>query len=247
MLNIVICDDDKETCVNLKKVFKETVEFEYRLYEFHDYNFNFHDYILYNNIPTIYILDIELNNENIDGYGIAKKVRKTRAYKDEIIFLSSYTSGIINTYKYKIKPVDFIEKSSYCYLDVVNAVNEAKARIESRIMEEDSGVVLINEGKDLYRIKYKDIIYIEKIKNSKKVEIKTLILGEQTTKDTYTTYKAIEKIFEELDDRFFQISRSVIINKNYIKHACSNGQVTMLDNKIIISSAKKVKELKDEL
>ena len=246
MVNVVICDDDTQICVKLKKCLKENLKFEYRLYEFHDFDLNFHEYILYNNIPTIYILDIELQNAKTDGYGIAKKIRKARAYNDEIIFLSSYTSGIINTYKYKIKPVDFIEKTNYYSLDIVNAVEEAKLRIDSRVVEEDSGSLLISEFKELFRIRYKHIISIEKIKNSKKVEIRT-ISDPCCSKEVYTTYKAIEKINEELDDRFCQISRGVIINKNYIRSVSSSGQVVMTNGQIFVTSAKKIKELKDEL
>ena len=239
MVNVVICDDDTQICVKLKKCLKENLKFEYRLYEFHDFDLNFHEYILYNNIPTIYILDIELQNAKTDGYGIAKKIRKARAYNDEIIFLSSYTSGIINTYKYKIKPVDFIEKTNYYSLDIVNAVEEAKLRIDSRVVEEDSGSLLISEFKELFRIRYKHIISIEKIKNSKKVEIRT-ISGPCCIKEVYTTYKAIEKINEELDDRFCQISRGVIINKNYIRSVSSSGQVVMTNGQIFVTSAKKI-------
>ncbi len=246
MVNVVICDDDTQICVKLKKSLKENLKFEYRLYEFHDFDLNFYEYILYNNIPTIYILDIELQNAKTDGYGIAKKIRKARAYNDEIIFLSSYTSGIINTYKYKIKPVDFIEKTNYYILDLINAVEEAKARIGSRVMEEDSGSLLINEFKELFRIKYKHIISIEKIKNSKKIEI-TAVPDSSCNKEIFTTYKAIEKINEELDDRFCQISRGIIINKNHIKQISASGQIIMSNGQIFISSAKKIKELKDEL
>ncbi|QSX05816.1 LytTR family transcriptional regulator DNA-binding domain-containing protein [Sedimentibacter sp. zth1] len=247
MLNIVICDDDNEMCLNLKKSLIQNIEFEFKLHIFHDYDLNFHEYILYNNIPSIYIFDIELNNTNVDGYGIAKKVRKAKSYSDEIIFLSSYTSGIINTYKYKIKPIDFIEKSSYCYLDVISAVNEAKLRIDARALENDSGALLINEGKDTYRIKYKNIICIEKIKNCKKVEITVVKANDNLDKNIYTTYKAIEKIYEELDDRFSQISRGVIINKKFVKKVSSNGQVVMANGNIFMTSVKKTKELKDEL
>lgn len=246
MVNVVICDDDPQICVKLKKGLKENLQFEYRLYEFHDFDLNFHEYILYNNIPTIYILDIELQNAKTDGYGIAKKIRKARAYNDEIIFLSSYTSGIINTYKYKIKPVDFIEKTNYYILDIINAVEEAKTRIDSRIVEEDSGSILINEFKELFRIRYKHIISIEKIKNSKKVEIR-IIPEPCYGKEIYTTYKAIEKVNEELDNRFCQISRGIIINKNHVRHISSSGQVVMSNGQIFMTTAKKIKELKDEL
>lgn len=247
MINIVICDDDNETCLKLKKILVQNLEFDYKLHIFRDYDLNFREYILYNNIPSIYVLDIELNNSDIDGYGIAKKIRKEKSYGDEIIFLSSYTSGIINTYKYKIKPVDFIEKSNYCSLDVVAAINEAKQRLEAKLIEEDSGALLINQNKETYRLRYKNIIHIEKIKNSKKVEITVIKADDNISKNIFTTYKAIEKIFDELDGRFSQISRSVIVNKNYIKQVSSSGQVVMQNNSVFITTAKKIKELKDEL
>ena len=203
--------------------------------------------IFYIIILLLYILDIELKNAKTDGYGIANKIRKARAYCDEIIFLSSYTSGIINTYKYKIKPVDFIEKTNYYTLDVLEALNEAKARIDSRIVEEDSGSLIISECKEIFRIKYKHIVSIEKIKNSKKVEIRTINDCCTNDKNLFTTYKAIEKINEELDDRFCQISRGIIINKNLIKQITSNCQIYMINGQAFITSAKKIKELKDEL
>jgi len=57
----------------------------------------------------------------------------------------------------------------------------------------------------------------------------------------------LEKINEELDDRFCQISRGIIINKNLVRHISSSGQVVMTNGQIFITSAKKIKELKDEL
>ncbi|AAO35225.1 LytTR family transcriptional regulator [Clostridium tetani] len=82
----------------------------------------------------------------------------------------------------------------------------------------------MNKKKRSYKLKYnhryiivlfKDINYIETIKNNRKVVL-------CTSNSRLEFYDILKNLSSLLDDNFIQIHRTTIINKNYIKNVCKN-------------------------
>lgn len=165
MINIVICDDDKSFTANIKKKLKENINFEYNIFSYENYTKEFLSYIKSNKVSTIYILDIDLKNKDTNGLYIARKIRQLRNYSDEIIFFTSYEKYIKYLINSLINPTAYILKSCYDDDNLVNAVNTAYNFIIMRNdpSNNDTGEIAICESKVDYRIKFKEIIYIEKL------------------------------------------------------------------------------------
>ena len=86
-----------------------------------------------------------------------------------------------------------------------------------------------------YLIKYQDIIYIEKMKDSKNSIIKTF-------KNDYYIQKPLSEIITILDKRFIKISRSFIVNLEQVNsYDRKNNIMNLKNNYIITEISRKVK------
>ncbi|WP_413828547.1 LytTR family transcriptional regulator DNA-binding domain-containing protein [Methanobrevibacter sp. UBA46] len=241
MLNIVLCDDNIEFCGKIAKLLKKRIEFDKKIYIFNKYNEIFKDYIEQSDRHTIFILDINFKNEDTDGYGIAKKIRKLRNYDDEIIFLTNYTNMSPSIIKHKIQPIDFIIKSDYCINDLLTAIKKGKEEIEIREEETDTGILIVHENKAIYKLRYKYIIYIDLLENSRSVLIK---MCPNYIKNELYVVSSINSINKRLDGRFFQISRTSIINKDYLEFADPyEKKVGLKYNNVLEGSEEKIRAL----
>ncbi len=216
MLNIVLCDDNTEFCDKIAKELKKKFQNDIIIHKFHEYDSDFKDYIEKKTVPAIFILDIDLHSNNTDGYGIARKIRKIRNYNDEIIFLTNDTLMSPNIIKHKIQPIDFIIKSDYGLGELVAAIKKGNKEIITRQEETDTGVLIVYKKKACYKLRYKYILYIELQGDSRSVLIK---MKPNYMEGELEVVSSINAIMKKLDDRFFRISRTTIVNKDFVSLA----------------------------
>lgn len=244
MINIVICDDDKKFIDKINQEIKENIKFEKNIYTYYSFTEGFKSYIATNTISTIYILDIDLNSRDENGFYIAKKIRQMRNYNDEIIFFTSYDKYIHNLIGSLIRPVSYIIKSCYDN-NLIEAINMASSFIELRNKDKDkdndTGEIAICEFKVDYRLKFKDILYIEKIKGNKYIIIKT---KPNLTKNEFKILYNISSIKNRLDSRFCWLNRGIIINKDYIKYVdVKNNTIGLESGDVLIGTSDNIKIL----
>lgn len=241
MLNIVLCDDNIKFCDKVRKQLEDELPVDYYIQSFYKLDSNLEKYIENNKEYTIYILDIDLKSEDIDGYSIAKKIRQSRNYNDEIIFLTNVKQISKKIISYKIQPIDFIEKSGYYMVDLLKAIEIGKDNILAREEDSDTGVIPLYSDKALYNVSYKYIIYIELLNDSRNMKIK---MHPDYMKSEFYITSSINTVIKKLDERFFQISRSAIINKDYIS-ACdiNTKKVVLKYGSSLLGSEQRLKEL----
>ncbi|WMJ75998.1 MULTISPECIES: LytR/AlgR family response regulator transcription factor [unclassified Sedimentibacter] len=241
MLNIVLCDDNIEFCNKIAGKLKEKINVDKKIHIYNKYDENLIKYIEENKDHTIFILDIDLKSKEADGYSIAKKIRKLRNYDDEIIFLTNYTKLSPKIIKHKIQPVDFIIKSDYCINDLLIAIKKSKAQIDAKEEETDTGMMVVYENKAMYKLKYKDILYTELLEDSRSVMIK---LKPDYIKTELYVVSSVKSIMKKLDSRFFRISRTRIINKDYLTFADPyDKKVGLSYGYVLEGSEERIKEL----
>ena len=211
-LNIAIVDDlieDIEFTRNILKAWAEEKGVEYISEEFssaESFLFRFSEKKDYD----ILLLDIEMGG--MDGVNMAKLIRKENE-SAEIIFITGYSDYIsegyeVNALHYLMKPVN--EKK---LKEVLSKAKERLKKNEKRLQIEVNDEMLLIP---LYEIKY-----IEVMKNYVTIHAK---------KD-YTVRKTLSEIETELDDRFFRIGRSFIVNLKEIE------RVTKAEVKLIGGSS----------
>lgn len=144
----------------------------------------------------ILLLDIEMGN--INGVELARTIR--RGNKEvQIIFITGYMEYILDGYEvealhYLIKPVS--KEKVHAILD--RAVEKLGQRKRALFLEKQGEAV---------RIPFYEITYLEVQKNY------VTIHG----KEAFTVKKTLGEIQKELDENFFRVGRSYIVNLNAIR------------------------------
>ncbi|MDY2901909.1 MAG: LytTR family DNA-binding domain-containing protein [Bacilli bacterium] len=143
----------------------------------------------------VLLLDIEM--KKMDGVSLAREIRKTNK-NVQIIFITGYSEYIAEGYdvealNYLMKPF----KTEKLY-EVLN-------KAVTKIIQNEKHLIL-NTFDEIIRISLHDIIYIDVDRNYTTIH----------SNKNYTIKMTLADIEQELDERFFRISRSIIINLKYI-------------------------------
>lgn len=143
----------------------------------------------------ILLLDIEMGE--MDGVTMAKKLRKENDTV-QIIFITGYSDYISEGYKvaalhYLMKPVK--EEKLFSVLD--RAVEKLAKNEKVLNLEKNGEMVRV----PVYQIKYAEVFgnYVSIYAN-----------------DTITVKMTLGELEKELDERFYRVSRSAIVNLTYI-------------------------------
>ena len=203
MINFIVCDDKKyfiDEVINIIDSVMINNNQLYNKFEFNEYNDEFIK-IIYSNLEyKIYILDIEVNQNS--GIDIARKIRNIDI-NSMIIFITSYyekyTKDIL---KSKFMFLDFIDKKDDYKKELSQTLEYAISNIQKK------NIIRFKSQGILYTLSANDILYIKRDKD-RKCTIKT-------STNEYVVSNTLVELYELLDDRFEQCSKSCIINKDRI-------------------------------
>ncbi|MEE0451426.1 LytR/AlgR family response regulator transcription factor [Peptacetobacter sp.] len=225
MVNIVICENDKNDQEFVKDKVVEIlddldIEYEIKVY-------NSGDDLLegYDKYTDIILLDIQM--DGLDGMETARKIRE---FDDnvEIIFITSFVEYAlegyeVNAYRYLLKPV----KDENLMTSLINCLNDRNFVKRS---------IVIKEGDTRIKISLKDIMYIEVQGNDITVH---------TLKDTYRTKGTMSNFETEINsDMFVRCHKSYLVNLEYIKSIKRYTSILVNDEEVPLSR-NKYKEIKD--
>lgn len=225
MVNIVICENDKNDQEFVKDKVVEIlddldIEYEIKVY-------NSGDDLLegYDKYTDIILLDIQM--DGLDGMETARKIRE---FDDnvEIIFITSFVEYAlegyeVNAYRYLLKPV----KDENLRTSLINCLNDRNFVKRS---------IVIKEGDTRIKISLKDIMYIEVQGNDITVH---------TLKDTYRTKGTMSNFETEINsDMFVRCHKSYLVNLEYIKSIKRYTSILVNDEEVPLSR-NKYKEIKD--
>ena len=144
----------------------------------------------------ILLLDVEMGK--IDGVTMAKKIRRGND-TIQIVFITGYSDYIADGYDvaalhYLLKPV----KKDQLFKVLDRAVEN---------LNKNEKEIIIKTAGEIYVIPINEIKYVEVRQNYITIHGKQDITNKQT----------LQAFAKELDDRFYKLGRSYIINLNYIR------------------------------
>ncbi|BDR85826.1 LytR/AlgR family response regulator transcription factor [Clostridium tetani] len=122
---------------------------------------------------------------------------------------------MINVFQYKLRALDFIDKNYNLKKQLKESLLIATNILNKKENEQEEKKLQVKVQSQIYNVLFKDINYIETIKNTRKVVL-------YTSNSTLEFYDTLKNLSSLLDDNFIQIHRTTIINKNYIKNVCKN-------------------------
>lgn len=238
MLNIFICEDD----CNQRNYISDTVA-KVVLMENYDLSLKLvtaNPYELLENIceteTGIYFLDIDLSCD-MNGLSLAQEIRK-KDKRGFIVFVTTHSEMSYMTFSYKVEAMDFILKDNpdEMKIKIKQCIVDAYKRYSSP-QNLDSKVFKYAIGDKEYCIKMKDITYIETSDTPHKLVL-------HSSNCIQEIQGVLKDVLELLDDNFYMIHRSFIVNKEYIQTINVKDKiVNMKDGSVCFMSRNRIKEL----
>jgi len=160
----------------------------------------------------VLLLDVEMGK--MDGVTLAKKIRAGNK-EVQIIFITGYMDYILDGYEvealhYLLKPV----KSENLFPVLVRAVKR---------LEENTKALLVRPDGESVRIPHYEIRYFEVTGNY----VTIYANGEYRVKATLGHFE------QELDDVFFRVGRSYIVNLKLVRKV-SKGELLLMDGTVLL-------------
>ena len=212
-ISIAICDDSKidsdfvhnilKKWANSKNIAISTEIFS----SAEEFLFNYED----NKSYDILLLDVEMGK--IDGVELAKRIRSVNKLV-QIIFITGYSDYIAEGYEvaalhYLMKPV---KSEKLC--EVLNRATEK--------IRKDEKILTFNSGDEIFRVPIYTIKYADVRLNYVTIHANEDITVKMTLKELATM----------LDERFYRVGRSSIINLVYITRV-TRSDIYLRDGSII--------------
>ena len=239
MINFIICDDEEI----FRNLIKEKVDscmmkctIEYKTHFFESYNEEFFEFIGNTNDFNVYFLDIQTSDG--DGTDIARYIRyKLSDWSSLIVFVTNYSEYENEMLTSRLDILDFIKKTKQGYEQLEKVLSIV-------LFKYQKGFNCLTFERDhiVYKIKYIDIVFIER-----EFDSKTCLIYTRTGE--YKINKSLSDIEKLLDDRFFRTHRSAIINVDkVIEYDTKNNKVIFSTGEVIdLVSRNKRKELKERV
>lgn len=157
------------------------------------------------------LLDIEMGE--MDGVSLAKQVRRTNELM-QIVFITGYSDYITEGYEvaalhYLMKPVK--EEKLFAVLD--RAVER---------LHKNTKVLTLETAEEMVRVPLYQVSALEVQRNYVTVH----------TRQDYTVKKSLSELMEQLDERFFRVGRSAVVNLNDISRV-TRSDIYLTDGRSI--------------
>ncbi|HBA48830.1 MAG TPA: DNA-binding response regulator [Lachnospiraceae bacterium] len=213
-LKIAVCDDDASQREYLIGILDAWSERNRHLTEVKQYTrakeFLF-DYSAEKDFDIL-LLDIEMPGMN--GIELARKIRQESTVV-QIIFITGYyeyfSDGFdVSALHYLLKPVN---EQKLCPI-----LNRAADNLAYR-----QRAVLVSDGDTSTKVPISDIIYIES---------ENVYIVLHTIHGKYRTRMALTKFMEQLDETFFKVHRSYVVNLKYIQKI-TRTNITMVNEDVV--------------
>ncbi len=204
MFSVIIVDDDVAMQNQLKSLVRKVTfdtDLDVEIKIFKKYCAELKQVVADTSGQKLYLLDIELG-KGISGIKIADIIRKDD-WESEIIFLTNHDKMFETVYRTVYKVFDFIEK----YYDFEKRVIRDLKKIINK--KHDNSMFKFSNRKITLQIYYKDILYISRDKNERKLVI-------NTTNNKFMVAMSMNEMMRRLDKRFRMVHRACIVNTDRV-------------------------------
>ena len=234
--SVLIVDDEKEACTNLKNMLLEYVDSGINIVGI-AHNTSEAEKQIIKLAPDAVFLDIEMPNENAFHF-----LDRISPFNFEVIFVTAYDEYAVRAFKlnaidYILKPISIIElKNAYQKLKdrikykniIANNITSYNDLSNQAINKVKNQKITLKEGNSIEVIDFKDIYFVEAQGSYSRI----LFLKNNTTKEIIMSSALSE--YEELlpAELFYRIHKSYLINCAHVKKILKDdiSQVVIKDN-----------------
>ncbi|GMQ55956.1 LytTR family DNA-binding domain-containing protein [Vallitalea sediminicola] len=176
------------------------------------------DYLELDDGISIYIIDVDYNNNHLVGIKLAKQIREKdrNAY---IVFNTKRTDSVYNVMTGLIRPSGFFKKPMI--QDDMQILIGDIYRDYLNLQGENDDVFHVNVGSSIYHLEYRRILYFEAFQ--KKVYI-------HTPNQRIGYYDSLSELVKRLNDQFIRCHRSYLVNVDNIKKVFFTEMILEMKN-----------------
>lgn len=212
MLNVYICEDNKQQREQLERIvthsiIRQRLDMKVALSS-GDYLDILEQPRCDGGLPSLFLLDIDLKAD-INGIQLGGILRDR--YPDcFIVFVTTHSELSYLTFQYKVEAFDFIIKDNpeQFHMRVEGCLRKAYERHLKK--GGDSCRMTIETDEAIINVKYEDVLFFETSSSPHKIK-----LHERNRQiEFYGTLKELEK---QLDDRFYRCHKAYIVNVDNIR------------------------------
>lgn len=188
------------------------------------------DYLNNNEIDkSLYFIDIDLGENNINGIELASKIRKIDI-EGKIVFITNHSEMVFLTFKYQIETLDFILKDYPEKIQgrIIEDINLCNKQFEVSASDNEE-YFQIKTGELVRSIKVSDILFFE----SSPVPHKVIVHLKDGQFEFYSTIKRIE----DENESFFRCHKSYVVNVDNVESVNKHTrEATMIDGEKVLCS-----------
>lgn len=220
MLNFIVCEDNKFLLEKNAQIINNLMfnnNINYIINTYNCFNKDLEKEINSDNGFKIYILDIELGNYS--GVDIVRLIRKNDW--NSIVIISTAHDELFNrVFSDNLLIFAFISKFDDYEKNLKNCLTKALEIINIKKF------LKFNINKNFYFVKFNEILYLKFDKSIRKTIIKTI-------NNEYSINKPLNYFVGQLDDNFFRINKSYIINLINVKEINYKDEIIVFNNIIL--------------
>lgn len=229
-MTFVIVEDDLKSIEKVKTIISDVLfsyNINYEIKVFNKCTNKLKQEIKDKSTIKTYILSVDLK-QDISGIDIAEFIR-IDDYNSNIIFLTHHGNMFETAHRNVCNIFEFIEK----YQNMDKRLTKDIKKIVNYNM--DDKMLCYSYQGSIFKIYLKSIKYITRNTEERKLNI-------YTDNKIYKCNKSIKEILKLLDKRFIRVSKSTIMNYDYVNELnWSKGYAVLLDNSFVDSVSKRYK------
>lgn len=221
MLSVFICEDDKIQLEYFRKFIDDAItiaDYDMQITLVTTNPNDIIEYVKNNEVHGLYYIDVKLDC-GMNGFELVEYIREydQRAF---VVFITAEEKNSYLSLEYLCEPLDYIIKNYHpdgkfeMRKRIGRSLRIAHDRsiLKERKMDIDKDNLVISVGGKKAHVDMSDVVWIEKNKDNPN---KVVLQGCNNQREFIGTLK---EVLDQLDDRFMQIGKSYIINKDRIKN-----------------------------
>ncbi|MEO1772464.1 LytR/AlgR family response regulator transcription factor [Candidatus Enterococcus ferrettii] len=187
-----------------------------------------------------YFLDVDLKDEQMNGFDLGKAIRKVDP-RGFIIFITDHSELLAETFKYRLEAMDFIIKGDLA--NIQKRVQECLDSVQERLFleqKETRRYFPIKMSNEVFYVAIDEIYFIETSPHNHKV----LLYAKNQQLDFFGNLQDLE---EELGEGFLRVHRSYLVNTKQIKQVDYKTNTIFFEDELSCFFTRRKKKMLQEL
>lgn len=188
---------------------------------------------------NVYFLDVDLKDDQMNGFGLGKEIRKLDP-RGFIIFITDHSELLAETFSYRLEAMDYIVKGDI--ENIQRRVRECLDSVQERLLleqKETRNYLPIKMNNEVFHVAIDDIYFLETSSHKHKV----ILYAKDQQLDFFGNLQDLE---EELGSDFMRVHRSYLVNTKQIRRVDLKANLLYFEDELsCFFSRGKKKDLKE--